>query len=407
MRTITARLVGLTLVIALTLTLAACAGDKDPVKIGSIMDLTGDLGEFGPNMNDAILLAAKQINEAGGVLDGREIEIITKDGQTSDVVAVDAARALVDVDNVAAIIGPLASGITMAVANAVTVPNEIPEISSSATSPAVTVLDDNGYLFRTAVSDAFQGQILAQLAWDQGFRTASALFINNAYGQGLSEQFKTTFTELGGTVIELVPHESVQPTYASELEKATAGDPDVLVAISYPESASVYLREALESGAADTFLFVDGTKSLDIISAVGDGLEGTYGTAPGAVESPSVQRFDDDFIAEYGRELPLPFIRESYDAMVLLAFAMEKAGSDDGAAIRDALQSVSRAPGVAIGTGLDEIKRGLELLRDGQDINYEGASGPVDLDDNGDVSGAIEIWRIENGEIVQDRVVTE
>lgn len=379
---------------------------KEPVKVGSLMDLTGELGEFGGPMNDAVVLGAQHINAAGGVLGGREIEIISEDGATSDVTSVDAARKLVNVDGVSALIGPLASGITLAVANAVTIPNQVPEISPSATSPALTVLDDDDFVFRTAPSDAFQGVVLANLARGLGYQSAGVLFVNNPYGQGLADQFTASFEALGGQATA-VPHESGQPSYASELSRATANDPDVLVAISYPVSAGVYVREAIESGAADTFLFVDGSKSEDLITAVGaDSLEGTYGTAPGAVESAATEQFSSDYSAAYGQSTN-PFLRESYDAMVIFGLAIEAAGSDDPVAVRDAMRAVAGPPGVEVGPGVEEIARALQLLRSGQEINYQGASGPVDLDENGDVSGAMEIWKIAGGQIVTERIISE
>ena len=382
------------------------APDLDPVKIGSLMDFTGELGEFGGPMNDAVLLAAEHVNAAGGVLGGRMIEILAEDGATSDITSVDAARKLVNVDGVSALIGPLSSGITLAVANAVTVPNQVPQISPSATAPSLTVLEDDDFIFRTAPSDSFQGVVLAELAWLLGYRNAAVMFVNNPYGQGLADQFAESFQGLGGQVTA-VAHESGQPSYASELTQATANDPDVLVAVSYPVSAGVYVREALDSGASDTFLFVDGSKSEELIGAVGaDDLEGSYGTAPGAVDSAGTQQFDSDFAAEHG-ETASPFLRESYDAAIIFALAVEAAGSDDPVAIRDAMRSVSGGSGAEVGPGAAEIARALELLRNGEEVNYQGASGPVDLDGNGDVTGAMEIWKIEGGQLVTERVVTQ
>ena len=377
-----------------------------PVKIGSLMDLTGELGEFGGPMNEAVRLAGEHVNAAGGVLDGRMIEILTEDGATSDVTSVDAARKLVNVDGVTGLVGPLASGVTLAVANAVTVPNQVPQISPSATAPPLTILEDDDFLFRTAPSDSFQGVILADLAWELGYRNAAALFVNNAYGQGLADQFVESFTALGGEVTAIA-HESGQPTYASELTQATANGPDVLVAISYPVSAGVYIREAIDSGAADTFLFVDGSRSEELIAAFDGGeLEGSYGTAPGAVDNEGTQTFDAEF-AEFAPDAGGIFLRESYDAAIILALAVEAAGSDDPVAVRDAMRAVSGGTGTVVGPGKAEIARALELLRNGEEINYQGASGPVDLDANGDVSGAMEIWKIENGQIVSERVITE
>ena len=409
--------------LAALLALAACRSGDDPtaaptntpdapaasgeaVKVGALMDFTGDLAEYGPPMDDAIKLAAKHVNAAGGVLGGRMIEVVSEDGGTSDVISVEAARKLVTVDDVSALIGALGSGFTLAVANAVTIPNETLQISPSASAPSITLVEDNDLLFRTNVSDSFQGVILADLANALGYDSVGVMHINNAYGQGLADQFAESFRAMGGTAT-VVAHEDDQPTYSSELARATADNPDALAAISYPVNGAVYVREAIESGAADTFLFVDATKSVDLIGAVGaEVLEGTYGTAPGALENAASARFEGDYEAEYARP-PSPFTAQSYDAMALVALAVEAAGSDDSKAIRDALRGVAGPPGAEIGPGQAELARGLQLLRDGQEVNYQGASGPVDLDQNGDVLGAMEVWRIVNGEIVSEQVVTE
>jgi len=377
--------------------------EAPPLKIGQLNTFTGTLSFFGEAHRNASTLAVDHINLAGGVL-GSAVTIVARDTQTTPLVGVDAARALVDIDKVAAIVGALSSGVSMAVAESVTVPNNILQISAASTSPAITVLADSDFLFRTTVSDAAQGVVLGRLARELGYNTASALYINNPYGEGLAEQFKTTFEEEGGTVLELVPHEDVQPTFVSELSKATEGNPDVLAAIGYPGQAEIYLREALEGGYISTFLFCDGTKAPELNEAVGwDKLEGTYGTAPGVeVTAEGQVAFKEAYASAFAVELPpLPYIDTTYDAVVLIALAAAKAGTTtDSAAIRDALRDVANPPGEIVGPGIDGIRQALELIRQGKDINYEGAGGSQDFDDNGDVISTIEIWKIEGGAIV-------
>jgi len=282
------------------------------------------------------------------------------------------------------------------------VPDSILQISAASTSPALSALADEDFLFRTTVSDAAQGAVLGRLAKELGYETASALYVNNAYGQGLAMAFEAAFEAEGGTVLELVPTESVQPSYASELSKATDGDPDVLLALSYPESAQIYLREAIEGGYIDTFMFCDGTKSPAMNLALGaEAIEGTYGTNAGAAITGVQTAFQEAFEASFAVMQQLPYIDTTYDAVVLIALAAEKAGTTtDSAAIRDALRDVSNPPGEVVGPGIDGIKRALELIAAGEDINYEGVGGSQDFDENGDVFSTIEIWKIEDGEIV-------
>ena len=372
-----------------------------PLIIGHLNALTGSLSYFGVSHGNAADLAASHVNRAGGV-QGGPVVIINRDTGVNPVQGVDSARALVDVENVAAIVGALASGVTIPVATSVTVPNQTLQISHSSTAPSITALEDDDFLFRTTVSDAAQGVVLGRLAWEQGYKTAGIMYINNAYGQGLAERFTQTFTELGGTVTASVPHEDSQPTFASELEKATEGDPDVLVTMSYPGQAEIYLREALEGEYADTFLFVDGVKSDDMVKAIGGGkLDGTLGTSPGAPDSPDRRAFYNSYSLTFGVDAPQePYLAETYDAVVLIALAAAKAGTTtDSVAIRDALRDVANPPGDVVGPGAGGIQKALLLIAEGKDINYEGASGPVDFDEHGDVSGPIEIWTVEGNEI--------
>ncbi len=372
-----------------------------PLIVGHLNAFTGSLSYFGPAHRNVAALAADHVNRAGGI-GGASMIIISGDTGANPVQGVDAARALVDVENAVAILGALASGVTLPVATSVTVPKKRLQISGASTSPAITVLADDDFLFRTAVSDAAQGVVLARLAQEEGYKAAGIMFINNAYGEGLADQFEQTFTSLGGKVTGKVPHEDSQPTFKSELEKATAGDPDVLIAMSYPGQAEIYLRESLEGGYSDNFLFVDATKSPEMMEVVGwDRLEGTLGTAPGSPDSPQLRAFRSSYAAAHGGQEPEhPFTSETYDAAVLIALAAAKAGTTtDPTAIRDALRDVANPPGEVVGPGVDGIKRALELIAAGQDINYEGAAGPVDFDENGDVVGPIEIWKVEGGKI--------
>jgi ABC-type branched-subunit amino acid transport system substrate-binding protein len=282
------------------------------------------------------------------------------------------------------------------------------QISPASTSPGLTEANDSDFLFRTTISDAAQGVVLAQLASDLGLTTVCNLYINNAYGEGLSDSFTAAFEAAGGTITAAVPHESEQASYASELDTCTADGPEALAAIAYPESAGVFLREAVEAGSVDTFLFVDGTKSSDMIVDLGwANFDGMHGTAPSALDLPTGAAFEAAYSAEYGATPPLPFMREMYDAVYLSALAAESAGSTDPTAIRDALRDVANPEGDVVNPGTEGFTAALAAIEAGNDINYEGAAGPVDLDANGDVLiGAIETWHVDAAaeDLVTDEV---
>ena len=385
------------LVISASFVLSACGSGP---KIGTLLDETGDLGAYGPPIQNGVDLAVGLINDAGGI-SGTDVTVIHADSGTSPNIATEAAGKLIEIDKVNGIVGSLSSGVTMAVAEAKTIPAGTVLISPASTSPAISVLEDNDTVFRTTVSDAAQGAVLARLAIEKGYSHCSTLYVNNPYGSGLSEIFNTTFESLGGHCEAQVPHEQEQPSYKSEIDKAiTDHEPDVVVAMSYPKSAAVYLRELIEGGYSGDFMFVDGTKNQEMFDELGAAqFEGMHGTAPGATDSDAKSTFSSLYEAKYG-ELPSnPFIGEGFDGAILLSLAMAKAAADGHGYTIDgnSLRFVANAPGEQVGPG--DMKKALDLLADGKDIDYVGVAGDQEIDANGDVSNTIEIWSIEGGEI--------
>lgn len=369
------------------------------IKVGTLFAHTGPLAEFGPHHKNATDLAAKQLRKAG-----LRIKLVHGDTETSAIPATNAAKKLVEVDKVVAIVGALASGVTVPVAESVTIPAGVLQISNASTSPLITVLPaDQGkdWLFRTCPSDALQGVITGKLAADKGYKSASVLYVNNPYGQGLADQFKKSFEKRGGKVLAMVPHdEKAAPSYTAELKKALKGKPDVLGAFSYPGHASIYLKEAIEISNYKNFLFVDGTKSEKLIEAIGaNNLEGMVGTAPGTSLSGSYDAYLVAYGDAYGRVPPVPFHTNAYDAVAVIGLAAHKAKAQGkevtSASIRDNLRAVANPPGELIKPG--EFKKAFELIDQGKDINYEGAAGAVDFDANGDVVTPIEVWKYTGG----------
>jgi branched-chain amino acid transport system substrate-binding protein len=393
----------------LELPLVRLAMAQEVVKIGTLIPLTGPLAEFGPNFRKAADLAAGHLKDAGLTL-----QLIHADDETSAIPAVAAARKLVDVDKVPAIVGAAASGVTIPVAESVTIPNKILQISNASTSPLISVLPaDQGqdFLFRTCPSDALQGVVLGKLATELKYKKAAAIYVNNPYGQGLAEQFKKSFEKRGGKVAAMVPHdEAPAPTYVAELRKAVKDKPDVLAAISYPGHASIYLREAIEGNYIKKFLFCDGTKSLEVVKAMGGkNAEGMMGTAPGSVLTSGYNVFIAEYGKAYGEVPPLPYMTNMYDAVAVIGLAIKAAQVDGvkemtGAAIRDRLRKVANPPGDVVGPGAIDLKKAVQLLEEKKDINYEGAAGSCDFDDNGEVVTPIEVWKFADGKIATVRL---
>jgi branched-chain amino acid transport system substrate-binding protein len=390
----------------LILSLAFISGAMaQEIRVGTLMAHTGPLKEFGPNIQNGVVLAAKQLAAAGF-----QVKLIHEDTETSAIPGTNAARKLVEIDRVVGIIGALASGVTVPVAESVTCPNNVILISPASTSPLITILPaDQGkdFLFRTCPSDALQGVIAGKLCASYN-KTASVLYVNNPYGQGLAEQFKRSFERRRGKVLAMVPHdEKAAESYTAELRKALAGKPDRLCAFSYPDHAKIYLKEAIEFFKYGRFLFCDGTKSEDIIKAIGArNLEGQMGTVAGSAGGDPLIIFSADYNAEFGRLPPLPYITNAYDGMAVIglaAYAAKVKGLPLTATnIRDNLRAVANPPGEVIMPG--EFKNAFSLLAKGKKINYEGAGGAVDFDKNGDVRTPIEIWKYSKGKIVTVRM---
>jgi ABC-type branched-subunit amino acid transport system substrate-binding protein len=375
----------------------------DAIRIGALMPMTGDLQAFGETSLNGINLAVDEINAGGGVL-GQPIEITVGDTQTAAQPSIDAAQKLVSVDGVVGILGALSSGNTIPVAQSVTSTNQVPQISSASTSPVITTLEDNDFLFRTVPSDAYQGVALAQVVQEEGLDNLAIIYVNNDYGQGLAESFEAAFEEAGGTITGSVPYEKGQPSYRGELQQLASAGATALTLIGYPENGITILKQSLEEGFFDTFVFTDGMKAPEVIDAIGaDILAGSFGTVPqAATESAAYETFSKAYNDQFGELPPKPYIDTSYDAMMLMALAIEQAGSTDGPAIRDALRDVANAPGMEIKPG--EWAKAVTAIQNGEDIDYTGASGDLEFDENGDVGGSFAHWAIENGEIATVKV---
>ena len=387
-------LVGIVLSL-LTLATAAC-DEGEQLKIAFLADFSGPLAEFGPEIQTGAELAIQHINDAGGV-NGQDVVLVTGDTGLDETKAVEEARRLVDVEGVHAIVGPLASGITAAVAESVTIAAEVVTITPSGTSPALTGIDDNGYLLRSTISDAAQGVVLAQLAADEGISSVGVLYENSAYGQGLAEVFETNFS---GTV-KSAAYEDGQASYLAELQSVSGGE--YLIAIGYPTQALIYVREALENGIYDKFLFVDGTKSQDLIDGIGSAIDGSKGTAPASDDSSAaLAAWNTSYESAYGSLPTRPFVREAYDAVIAIALAASYADSLEGADLSTALLEVGNPGGTMVMPGADSVADGLEAASDGNDVNYEGAATTLNWDAAGDVtSGFVGIWKYDGGEIVE------
>lgn len=365
-----------------------------PVKIGALMPTTGALQVYGEASINGLRLAIDEVNAAGGVL-GRPVELSFGDTQTNPQAGVDAAKRLVATEHVAGLVGALGSGVTIPVATSVSAVDKVPQVSNASTSPVITTLADNDFLFRTVPHDALQGKILADVMQQQSVDKVAVIYVNNDYGQGLADALKASFK---GEITGMVAYEEKQASYRGELQKAKDGGADTLVLIAYPGDGIPILKQSLEGGFFEKFVFTDGMKANEVGAAIGAPLDGAFGTAPSAdSESAAAQKFRQMYQTKFGELPPQPFIDAAYDAGIIMALAVEKAGSTDGTAVRDALRVVAGPPGAEFGPG--QFADAKAALARGEDINYQGAGGTQDFDEHGDVPGTYSHWAFQNGEV--------
>lgn len=379
------------------------ASGSQALKLGALLPITGDLSSIGQNMPTAVQLAVDTINACGGV-NGEPVTLVKEDSQTDPVAGSAAMTKLAEVDKVAGVVGAFASSVSTAALD-VAVRNNVMMISPGSTSPIFTDRAKtgafNGFWARTAPPDTYQAQALAALAKKQGFENVSTVVINNDYGVAFEQEFVNSFQDLGGTVINSnnpVRYDPRAVTLDSEASAAFANNPQAVVGVLYAETGSLLLQAAFKQGLTNgvTVLLTDGVYSEDFTQQVGKTangnsiIAGALGTVPGS-DGKALEDFRILW-AEKTNNTPITaFVPHTYDATVLLMLAAQAAGENTGEAIKSKIREVSGGEG----TEVTDPCQAMELLRNGEEINYQGASGNVDIDENGDVVGVYDVWQVQ------------
>src|SRR5918996_2859422 len=375
--------------------LAAGSSFAQEIKIGSVAAVTGPVAEVVDGIVAGRNLAAQHVNDQGGLLDGAAYRLVLGDSQCDPKAAVDAATKVVNVEQVVAIVGATCSGGTNAMAQSVTIPAGVVSVSDSATAPSITELEDNDLVFRVVPSDAYQGQVLAGLAMDRGLGKLALTYANDDYNAGLAAAFEESFKELGGEITAKQMHEPNKASYRSELATLAGQPADGLALFAYYGGSGItIIRNSLENGLFETFLAADGMADATVIEQIGADMlrDHLFITLPGSdSQDPSYRAFAEAF-EESGKDPAGPFIANGYDATFLIALAIEKVGAADRAKISEALRAVAGPPGIVIRPG--QWTEAKEAIAAGDDINYEGASGPADFDENGDVAGIYQLYMV-------------
>ncbi len=374
--------------------LAGAAGAEE-VKLGLHLGFTGPLESMAPNIAAGGEAAAKEVSDSGKFLDGSTVVTSRSDTTCTDAAASVAAAERQVAEGAKAMVGGQCSGETIATLERVGIPNGVMMISPSATSPALSTIDDKGLFFRTAPSDARQGEVMAQLAKDQGIESVAITYTNNDYGKGLADSFKAAFEKLGGTVTTSAAHDDGKADYSAEVAALAAAGADALAVVGYvDQGGSGVTRGALDTGAFEKFIFPDGMIGDALVERFGTEIDGSIGINP-AAEGDGRTKFEE-LAAAAGFDPSSPYSAEAYDAAALILLSMQAAKSSDPAMAKDKVMEVANAPGEPILPG--ELAKGLELLAAGTDIDYVGASS-VELVEPGESAGSFRETTIKDGKL--------
>jgi branched-chain amino acid transport system substrate-binding protein len=373
---------------AASLALTACGddggsngnGDGDikgdgTLTIGTLLPETGDLAFLGPPEVAGVKLAVNEINAAGGV-NGKDVVLHESDSGDGTP---DIAGASVDgllAQDVDAIVGAAASGVSITVIDKITGEGVI-HFSPANTAPVFDDYEDGGLYFRTAPSDRLQGQVIANMAVEDGFSNVAVIARQDAYGEGLAAQTVATLEEKGANVAAHVLYAADAENYTAEVNEVAASNPDAIVLIAFDETKKLvpqFIKKGV--GPQDVqFYLVDGNTAD--YSAESFDLEGTKGTIPVGGDPDPV--FNERLSEAYGSPLDdFTYGPQSYDAVIMIALAAIAAGDDDGATVAAEIINISKD-----GTKCSTFADCVELLDQGEDIDYEGASGPTDMNDTG------------------------
>jgi ABC-type branched-subunit amino acid transport system substrate-binding protein len=411
--------------LVLVLGVAACGGDDDDddgggggeaqldLVIGDSVPLTGDLSPFGPPGQKAADMAIDQINQAAQEVGAEHnVSIVHEDNETNPQAAVQAARKMIQSDGATCLAGAWASADSLPTAQSVTIPEGVLQISPASTSTELTALEDDGLLNRVPPADNLQGPVLAdaiadELGGAQG-KTINIGARNDAYGEAFTSALVGGFERLGGSVGEQVLYDPEQPSYNSEAQQITGGNPDAIAIIDFPETFEKVGPALERTGGWDpnkTFI-TDGLASGDLVTALDPLMEGIRGTAPGTPEAGAAsQAFDQLYQQSEPRDVERnTFDAQNFDAVILCYLAAVAAGSTDGQEMADALQDLTAPPGTKY--TWEQLPDAVTALQNGEDIDYLGAAGEIDLDDNGDPEkGVYDVYRIKNADFSPIRQV--
>ena len=377
----------------------ARAQSKEPIPIGTLCPLTGAGGAYGPDMQKAIVSVAERINKGGGI-HGRPIQLFHEDSQTNPEAAVRAARKLIDVNKVVALMSTFASAVTLAV-KPLAVESKVFYISVSG-ADAVTEGNHGGYIARTQPNTKLQGQVYGKwVVSRKEWKRVALMTLQTPFAVPFGDNFTATVKSAGVTVTDSLIYEDKKASYRSEITRVLATNPELIMLLGYTPDSVVMAKElyrAAYKGAVLGPAFAINAKFVE--GAGAEVAEGVWAIDP----APS---FDSPAYKQFAAAVPQadknPYAPQSWDHMTLVGLALAaRRGEASGTAIKDTLRTISNPPGTAVTSYED----GARLLAEGKKINYEGASGSCDFDAIGDIlSRPFGVYQVRKGKIEQAAII--
>ena len=372
-------------------------GADCPVKLGGILPVSGPMGLVGERIANTAQWAVDMFNEAGGVK-GCQVEFVLRDTQGDPKVGVDAAKNLVDVEGVPALIGAISSGVSLPILTSVAAPSKITQISCCSSSPSFTALakegKTEGYWFRTYATSRTQAAMGALVTHEQGYKKTAVIYVNTDFGVNAAKQYKTDLEKLGGKAVAMIPYNEKQQSYRAEVTQALGSEPDSLYLVAFPVDGATLTREWISLGGTDKLVVNNSLRSKDYLDAVGyKYLKNTIGYDSSQPRTESVATFNDLFEKKFAGPPDGPGLHSVYDAVTVVLLAMESVDEINGTSIKDNIRKMTDPEGAEVHPNVDGLKQAKQLLSDGKAIRYVGATGPLQFDQWGDVSAPKMTWK--------------
>lgn len=385
--------------IGLAMIAGSAAAQDCTTRIGAVLPTSVD---WGRPIAETAQFVVEQVNEAGGVA-GCQIEMVLRDSQVDPKVGVDAAKALVDLDGVQVLLGAVSSGVSMPILTSVTVPGNVMQMSCCSSSTAFTKLAEEGKTgglwFRTFATTGVQAAVGAKVAADQGYKSVAILYKNDDWGQDLGSLIAADFEALGIEVTASVAINDGQPSYRAEVTSALAGNPDALYLGLYPNEGTAAVREWLSLGGTQNMILANSLKSDEFRDNVGlQYLGSALGTDTASPRVDSADAFVELYKQKFDSEPNGPGLANSYDATMIALLAMEAAGKDaTGDQIAAQIGRVTDPEGTPVTADAAGFAAAKTVLAEGGSVLYQGATGNVRFDANGDVSAPAVVWKFTEG----------